>query len=233
MEQQKVFPNAMFGFDKKTVLDYIYQQDAQAKERETQYEAAAAQAEAEISRLKSVVDDLSSQMEITKAQMYREKEAAANQKAAYDKLRQEADHLIQAARNKDNELQIQLELNKQLQNKYAEQGNRILELEGQLEEMKAAAGKPAAVQVEREAEEVLNQAKAEARKLLERAEQKAAARSQEIARLKEELDAFRADAARTLAGMEASIAKLYQADGDTEKKESQPNGESHDIHFFR
>ena len=31
MEQQKVFPTACFGFDKKVVLDYIYEQDTAAR----------------------------------------------------------------------------------------------------------------------------------------------------------------------------------------------------------
>lgn len=234
MEQQKVFPNAMFGFDKKTVLDYIYEQDTLAKERDAQHEAAIAQAEEEAAKLKTMIDELSGQVEIAKAQLYKEKESAAVQKAAYDKLRQEADQLIQVARNKDNELQIQLELNKQLQNKYAEQEARIQELTAQLERFQSAGTiEQMTAKAAREADELLDRAKAEAQDLLEKATQKAEARSEEVTRLKEELASFKAAAAQTLAGLEVSIAKLYEDDGEEKAASSQTSGESHDIHFFR
>ena len=55
----------------------------------------------------------------------------------------------------------------------------------------------------------------------------------QLAYIKEELASFKAAAAQTLAGLEASIAKLYEDDGEEKTTSSQTSGESHDIHFFR
>ena len=49
--QQKVFPTACFGFDKKVVLDYIYEQDTAAKAREAEQEEHAAKLEAQVADL--------------------------------------------------------------------------------------------------------------------------------------------------------------------------------------
>ena len=55
MEQQKVFPTACFGFDKKVVLDYIYEQDTAAKAKEAELEQHATQLEEQIAELQGSV----------------------------------------------------------------------------------------------------------------------------------------------------------------------------------
>ena len=70
MEQQKVFPTACFGFDKKVVLDYIYEQDTAAKAKEAELEQHATQLEEQIAELQGSVEELSAQCEIIKAQLY-------------------------------------------------------------------------------------------------------------------------------------------------------------------
>ena len=125
MEQQKVFPTACFGFDKKVVLDYIYEQDTAAKAKEAELEQHATQLEEQIAELQGSVEELSAQCEIIKAQLYSEKETAAGIRSSYEKLKSDTDQLVQVARNKDKELQIQLELNKQLQNRNSELENRV------------------------------------------------------------------------------------------------------------
>ena len=64
MEQQKVFPTACFGFDKKVVLDYIYEQDTAAKAKEAELEQHATQLEEQIAELQGSVEELSAQCEI-------------------------------------------------------------------------------------------------------------------------------------------------------------------------
>lgn len=237
MEQQKVFSTSMFGFDKKTVLDYIYEQDVLNKEKESKYDAELAKKDEEVSQLKGMVDDLNSQMEIAKAQLYSEKEQSTAQKAAYDKLRQEADQLIQVARNKDNELQIQLELNKQLQNRYAAQEAKLQEATQKIEELaKAAEGVDLGKLTEaaaKEADKLMAEAKLQAKELLEKAAEKAEIRAEEVTRLKEELASFKALAARTFAGLENAISHLYE-DNKTEGFEPDPAEPADNTpHFFR
>ena len=125
MEQQKVFPTACFGFDKKVVLDYIYEQDTAARAKEAQMEEQAAHLEEQMTDLQNTVEELSAQGELLRAQLYSEKETVAAIRSNYDKLKSDADQLVQVARNKDKELQIQLELNKQLQNRNSELENRV------------------------------------------------------------------------------------------------------------
>ena len=74
MEQQKVFPTACFGFDKKVVLDYIYEQDTAAKAKEAQMEEQAAHLEEQMTDLQNTVEELSAQGELLRAQLYSEKE---------------------------------------------------------------------------------------------------------------------------------------------------------------
>ena len=91
MEQQKVFPTACFGFDKKVVLDYIYEQDTAAKAREAELTQRATQLEEQSAELQSSLEELSAQCELFKAQLYSEKESALTVKSSYDKLRSDAD----------------------------------------------------------------------------------------------------------------------------------------------
>ena len=171
MEQQKVFPTAMFGFDKKVVLDYIYEQDHAAKEREEKLQSEADALQKKIDELQGMVEELTSQQEIVKAQLYNEKEAATSHKAAYEKLRSDADQLIQVARNKDNELQIQLELNKQLQNRSADQENQmklLLHRVEELEQEKQMAGpvEEAVAKAAKEADTILENARNQAQEIM-------------------------------------------------------------------
>ena len=137
MEQQKVFPTACFGFDKKVVLDYIYEQDTAARAKEAQMEEQAAHLEEQMTDLQNTVEELSAQGELLRAQLYSEKETVAAIRSNYDKLKSDADQLVQVARNKDKELQIQLELNKQLQHRSNELEIRLAAMAQELEELRA------------------------------------------------------------------------------------------------
>ncbi len=158
MEQQKVFPTACFGFDKKVVLDYIYEQDTAAKAREAELTQRATQLEEQSAELQSSLEELSAQCELFKAQLYSEKESALTVKSSYDKLRSDADQLVQVARNKDKELQIQLELNKQLQNRNTELELRLADLTQELQDA-AQQPQPAAQQGNPSVEAVLEEAR--------------------------------------------------------------------------
>lgn len=166
MERQKVFPTVMLGFQKKVVLDYIYSQDVAAKAREQELQKEVEAKEARLAELQGMVEELTSQQEILSAQLYSEKEEHMARKASFDKMKSDADQLVQLARNKDNELQIQLELNKQLQNKSADQENKIKLLLARLEQLELQ-------QAQNPAEQVVAQAAAEAEFILGNARRQA------------------------------------------------------------
>ena len=206
MDQQKVFPTACFGFDKKVVLDYIYEQDTAAKNREAEYERRIGELEAQAADLQSRLEELSAQCDLAKAQLYSEKEASAAQKASYDKLRSDADQLVQVARNKDNELQIQMELNRQLQNRNAELEGRISALSRELEEAKAAPAPEGLVEeAKARAAELLAKAEEEAAALREKAKEEA---SPEAERLRGELSELRETVKGMLTRFETQLEKL-------------------------
>ena len=246
MEQQKVFPTACFGFDKKVVLDYIYEQDTAAKAKEAELEQHATQLEEQIAELQGSVEELSAQCEIIKAQLYSEKETAAGSRSSYEKLKSDTDQLVQVARNKDKELQIQLELNKQLQNRNSELENRVGALTQELLEAQNSGIT---------AQELLEEAKAQATLLLERARRDAKAiraeaaakeadHTAEVARLKEELSRIRESVGKTLTQFEGAISKLDGEKGTKAVKPAPepepapaaaapaPKKDEHEVRFF-
>ncbi len=254
MDQQKVFPTAMFGFQKKVVLDYIYSKDAAAKAREAELQGETDAMGAKTEELRGVVEELTSQQEILKAQLYNEKEAHAAQKAAYDKLKADADQLVQVARNKDNELQIQLELNKQLQNKSADQEGKIKLLLARLEQMEAQQeqnpARQAMEKAAKEADAVLETARRQAKEMVESAAAsvRAAKAAGELGRLKDEFSGLKADIWATLGAFEQTLSGLggdaaeVQAEvkeaeeaeeaGETGQPAERPDPYTQD-HFFR
>lgn len=234
MEQQKVFPTACFGFDKKVVLDYIYEQDTAAKAKEAEMEQHAAQMEEQITELQSSVEELNAQCELIKAQLYNEKEAAAGIRASYEKLKSDTDQLVQVARNKDKELQIQLELNRQLQNRNGELENQVTALTQELSEVRSSGSA---------AEDLLEEAKAQATLLLEKARKEAKAirreaaareadNSAEITRLREELARIKESVGRTLSQFEGAISKLDREKGKEKEEKTAPEKDEQDTHFF-
>lgn len=243
MEQQKVFPTACFGFDKKVVLDYIYEQDTAAKAREAEMEQHATELEEQIAELQGSVEELSAQCELIKAQLYNEKETAAGIRASYEKLKSDADQLVQVARNKDKELQIQLELNRQLQNRNAELENQMANLSQEMDEAHSTAAQELIEEAKAQASLVLEKARREARVIREAVMREAASReassSAEVARLREEFGRIKETVGQTLTKFEGAISRLDgEKDGEMEKEEVPaaparvPEKEEKDARFF-
>ena len=212
MEQQKVFPTACFGFDKKVVLDYIYEQDTAARAKE-------AQMEEQMTDLQNTVEELSAQGELLRAQLYSEKETVAAIRSNYDKLKSDADQLVQVARNKDKELQIQLELNKQLQHRSNELEIRLAAMAQELEELRAGlAGQELLKDARAQAAAILEEARRKAEQIKEEAAAKEEDRAEEVARLRDELSQIKESVGKTLSQFEGAISKL--------------DGEREDVRFF-
>ena len=222
MDQQKVFPTACFGFDKKVVLDYIYEQDTAAKAREAEQEEHAAKLEAQVSELQATIEELHAQYDLMQSQLYSERETTAAVRASYEKLKSDADQLVQVARNKDKELQIQLELNKQLKNRNSELESRLASLqEEQEEEEEGPAPEDLMEEAKARAAAILDKARKEAAGIREAAAAREADHAAEIARLRDELSRIKETVGKTLSQFEGEIQKLH---GDKEAQE--------ESHFF-
>lgn len=197
MDQQKIFGTAMFGFNKKMVLDYIYEQDVLAKEQEARCETAIAQAEQDIGKLRTFAESQRAQLEETTIRL---EEATNAQKALEEKLRREMDRLVQATRHKEKELQLQIEMNKQLKEKLSQKENRIQELVAELRKTQPLLP----VQNNSEFQPKISVTTKDSH-------------YQEINRLREELNIFREEVRQTIDKLQNSIARLYN-NGHTEEQ---------------
>ena len=198
MEQQKVFPTACFGFDKKVVLDYIYEQDTAAKAREAEQEEHAAKLEAQVAELQATIEELHAQYDLMQSQLYSERETTAAVRASYEKLKSDADQLVQVARNKNrnSELESRLAAALEPQEEEEEAGPTPEEL---MEEAKARASA------------ILEKAKKEAAGIREAAAAREADHAAEIARLRDELSRIKETVGKTLSQFEGEIQKLHGA----------------------
>lgn len=219
MEQQKVFPTACFGFDKKVVLDYIYEQDTAAKAKEAEMEERSAHLEAQVAELQGTIEELNAQCELMRAQLYSEKETSAGIRASYEKLKSDADQLVQVARNKDKELQIQLELNKQLQHRNSDLESRLATALEEQEPEDGPTPEELMEETKARAAAILEKARKEAEGIREAAAAREADQTAEVARLKDELARVRESVGKTLSQLEGEIQKLH---GEKEAQEQGP-----------
>lgn len=200
MDQQKIFPTSMRGFDKKAVLDYIYNLDVAAKQNE-------ANLQEQISELTGLLEQSRSENAALKAQRETDRAQSEALKSAHEKFKADADKLVQIAKNKDRELQVQTELNRQLQNRNAELSEQIKSLLARLEELESMQSDS-----DSQAEQTLSQAREQAREILDsanrQAEQLATASAGEISLLREELTQFKEQISKKLSGFELALDAL-------------------------
>lgn len=134
MQEQKEFSTVLFGFEKKAVLDYIFEQDKEARE-----------ALDELARRNTDLDDrandLIAQMQEINAQFDALKEVNEKEHIRFNEQEKETarlrDRVAKAAaqlREKENSLQLQMELNKRMQARLSEQEAEITSLREQLKE---------------------------------------------------------------------------------------------------
>lgn len=115
MDQQQIFATTWRGFEKKAVLDYIYEQDMLFKKKEAEYEAKISDYESKIEAAEA--DDSRERLE-SLAQCYTEEKSAAEElRSRYSQLSEELERLSQTTKSKDRELQLQIEINSQLKTK--------------------------------------------------------------------------------------------------------------------
>lgn len=199
VEQQKVFTTAMLGFDKKAVLDYIYELDCTAKKKDEEQQRRTEEYERQLEQLRQELEESESQRQELEQQHLQAQEELEELKEICQRLREQNGRQEQELRHREKEIQIQAEQNRQLQNKNAEQESKLrilaaeIQLNRQQAEKRRAAGKG-------QAEEQLHQQKKE---------EKTGPQPQgDVAQLKDELEEFRRHISQTLAGFEESLNQL-------------------------
>jgi len=112
----KIFPTAFLGFEKQVVLDYIYANDVKIRELEErksqdvlELKAKLNEAVKELTEYEKKCEEIDNQYSILKAQLYKEKAAAEEIAARYEKLYHESEELAKAIKNKESEYKMQAE----------------------------------------------------------------------------------------------------------------------------
>ena len=169
-------------------------------------------------QLVDAIEELNAQCELMQSQLYGERETTAAIRASYEKLKSDADQLVQVARNKDKELQIQLELNKQLQGRNSELESRLAAArEEQQEEEESPTPQELLEEAEARAAAILEKAQKEAAGIREAAAAREADHTAEIARLQDELSQIKESVGKTLSQLEGEISKLHGDKGAQEE----------------
>lgn len=206
MEQQQVFTTAIWGFDKKAVLDYIYEQDMLLKKKEAEYESRIAEYEEKLAGYEQtapVAEQYQEQLDALTVSYNEEKETVVSLQSRYDKLSDEIDKLLKVSSNKERELQLQLELNSQLKYKCEMLEDKLKVLAEHLiaeRELESSLPDPSIIPH-------INKPEAEEPPVFV-AEAIEAAAPVEYVDLKEELEEFRQSVSKTLLNFEAALAKL-------------------------
>lgn len=214
MEEQKVFATAWRGFDKKAVLEYIYEQDVLFKRREAELSEKLTQCESKLEEQERLGGDeqptelYQERIEALEQSCNEQRRTAALLQEQCEKLRREADQLVQMARSKEGELQLQTELNRQLQQKCDTLEDKLKTLaEYLVTERESSAVVETEVQedatVPAEAEQQPEAIAATHGEQLPDTAAKA-----EFTDLKGELSDFRESVSQTLLNFEAALARL-------------------------
>lgn len=139
MQEAKHFSTALFGFERKAVLDYIYEQDKQARAALEELAVRNDALDRKAAELTERLEALNSQYQ----QAIKEREDAeqklSGQGSDCTRLRERAGKLAGQLREKENALQLQMELNKRMQTRINEQETVITKLREELKEAQERA----------------------------------------------------------------------------------------------
>ena len=139
MQEAKQFPTAFFGFERKSVLDYIYEQDRQAREALEELARRNDVLDRKAAELGDKLEALTAQYQQAVAEGEEKERRLAEQGGDCARLRERTNKLAAQLRDKENALQLQMELNKKMQAKVNEQEAAINGLRAELNEAKLQA----------------------------------------------------------------------------------------------
>ena len=139
MQEAKRFSTALFGFDRKAVLDYIYEQDKQAREALEELAVRNDTLDRKAAELNEKLEAMSAQYKQAVSDS-KEKERQLNEQGSdCARLRERTNKLAAQLRDKENALQLQMELNKKMQARVNEQEAALNSLRAELNEAKLQA----------------------------------------------------------------------------------------------
>lgn len=217
MDQQKVFATAWKGFEKKAVLDYIYEQDMLFKRKESEWEARLAQYEEKLesTEVTVAVDQYEERLEVLIHSYNEEKENSNNLTARYEALAREVEQLAQIAKDKEQQLAEQMERNGQLTHQCEMLEGKLKVLADHLIAAREAMATYPLPQPEPQPEADTADT---TEVICEFADTQP--EDEEIApeyeNIKEELEDFRQSVSKTLLNFEAALARLESCKGDGE-----------------
>ena len=139
MQEAKQFPTAFFGFERKSVLDYIYEQDRQAREALEELARRNDVLDRKAAELGDKLAAMTAQYQQAVAEGEEKERRLVEQGGDCARLRERTNKLAAQLRDKENALQLQMELNKKMQAKVNEQEAAINGLRAELNEAKLQA----------------------------------------------------------------------------------------------
>lgn len=136
MREQKEFSTVLFGFDKKSVLEYIYEQDKEARAALTDLAERNTALEDSANQLKAALDAMSEQYDALREESKSSAETAEKSQKDCAALKDRLGKLSAQYHEKENSLQLQMEINKKMQQRINEQEATIDSLRKELETAK-------------------------------------------------------------------------------------------------
>ncbi len=125
MSQQVIFKTTLFGFDKKQVLNYIYEIGEQAKAGEEALNAKIDTLTADCQNLSRTLEELDGQFQVVSAKLNAERESTVRSTRAITELNEEIDRQKRLIAEKDREILIQTERCHQLLQRAEEAEQRL------------------------------------------------------------------------------------------------------------
>lgn len=138
MQEQKEFSTTLFGFEKKAVLEYIYEQDKQARAALADLANRNAALDEQAQDLNARLEALSAECDSLRAQSGEQGKALQEKEEICVKYQSRLDKQNNDLRDKESSLQLQMEINKKLQERITEQNTVIESLR---RELKRAEGR--------------------------------------------------------------------------------------------
>ena len=139
MQEAKHFPTAMFGFERKAVLNYIYEQDRQAREALEELAVRNDALDHKAAELSEKLEVLTAQYQHSVHDCEEKQRLLSEQGTDSSRMRERANKLAAQLRDKENALQLQMELNKKMQARVNEQETALNALRAELIEAKLQA----------------------------------------------------------------------------------------------
>ena len=139
MQEAKRFSTAVFGFERKAVLDYIYEQDRQAREALEELAVRNDTLDRKAAELNEKLEALTAQYKQAVSDSEEKQRRMTEQGADCARLRERTNKLAAQLRDKENALQLQMELNKKMQARVNEQEAALNDLRAELNEAKLQA----------------------------------------------------------------------------------------------